>query len=475
MPWWAPRSLRLRLALWFALVSAALLGAIGVYLYQSLARELAWRDDIALAGRIERMRALVDDSASIEALRRRPQLYANMLGNRGDALWMLDAKGRPLIDVNPGGLPLPSLPAAPAMRLVAVAGGPAARLAWVDVGQGSHRFTLVAARMLAERERMLASYRMTLAAALAAGALLSFVLGWLISQRALRPVRRLAERAAAVEVRQLQKLTVGLAPGPAQEVQELQQLGAALDQMLGRLAQGFAQLSRFSEDLAHEMRTPLHNLMGHTEHALRRRRGADEYEQLLTSNLEDYERLSRMIDSMLFLARSEQPASSVAREAIDLAGLCAQVAGYFEGMAEERDIGIAVHASGTLLADRGLVRRALANLLANALRYGDAGGSVTVDTCSDGGTVHIAVHNTGAPIAAAHLPHLFERFYRCDPARSQGGDSGGLGLAIVASIMHLHGGQARAESGATGNRFVLSFPQPEGRAPRDSASIASPA
>jgi two-component system, OmpR family, heavy metal sensor histidine kinase CusS len=456
----APRSLSLRLALWFALVSATLLGAIGVYLYQSLASELAWRDDIALAGRIERMRALVDDSASIEALRRRPQLYANMLGNRDNALWMLDDQGHLLIDVNPGGLPLPSLPAAPTIRLTDVDAAQAARLAWVDVWQGSHRFTLVAGKILAERERMLASYRVTLAAALAGGALLSFVLGWMISQRALLPVRTMAERAAAVDVRRLQqKVAVRLTPARVQEVQELQQLGAALDQMLRRLADGFVQLSRFSEDMAHEMRTPLHNLMGHTEHALRKRRGADEYEQLLASNLEEYERLARMIDSMLFLARSEQPASSVTRETIDLAGLCTQLADYFDGVAQERGITVVVHAAGELVADRALVRRALANLLANALRYGDAAGTVTLNTCVDGETVSIAVHNTGAPISAAHLPHLFERFYRCDPARSQGGDSGGLGLAIVASIMHLHGGEARAESGDVGNRFILSFPQ----------------
>nr|WP_307732164.1 heavy metal sensor histidine kinase [Massilia aurea] len=317
--------------------------------------------------------------------------------------------------------------------------------------------------MLVERERMLASYRMTLGAALAGGALLSFVLGWLISQRALRPVRLMAQQAAAVDVRRLQQnVAVKLTPAPLKETQELQQLGAALDQMLTRLADGFVQLSRFSEDLAHEMRTPLHNLMGHTEHALRKRRSVDDYEQLLASNLEEYERLARMIDSMLFLARSEQPASGVTLETIDLAELCTQLVDYFEGVAEERGISVVVHAAGELVADRALVRRALANLLANALRYGAAEGTVTIYTSADSGMVSIAVHNTGAPIPVVHLPHVFERFYRCDPARSQGGDSGGLGLAIVASIMHLHGGEARVESDDTGNRFTLLFPQSDG-------------
>lgn len=452
-----PRSLRMRLALWFALVSFVLLGAIGVYLYRALAAELAWRDDIALAGRIERMRALVDDSDGIDTLRRRPRLYANMLGNRDDALWMLDARGARLIDVNPGRLPLPPLPAAATLKLADVGTGAAmARLAWIDVEQGGRRFTLVAARLLAERARMLASYRMTLGAALAAGALLSALAGWWISARALRPLQRLAARTAAVDVRGLGQ---HVADVPAHEVQELRQLGAALDQMLARLAEGFAQLSRFSEDLAHEMRTPLHNLMGHTEYALRKRRGIDEYEQLLASNQEEYERLARMIDSMLFLARAEHPVGALHREAIDLAELCAQLADYFEGIAEERSVTMTVLAGGVLVADRALVRRALANLLANALRHGAAGGAVKIETRVAEGHVEIAVHDNGKPIDALHLPHLFERFYRCDPSRSQGGATGGLGLAIVASIMQLHGGAARADSGMDGNRFVLSFPR----------------
>jgi two-component system heavy metal sensor histidine kinase CusS len=166
-----------------------------------------------------------------------------------------------------------------------------------------------------------------------------------------------------------------------------------------------------------------------------------------------------MVDSMLFLARAEHPASSVARDPIDLAELSAQLADYFEGVAEERGITIELRASGILVADQALVRRALANLLANALRYGDAGGSVSIETQVSPAQIDIAIQNSGASIDPVHLPHLFERFYRCDPARANSGDSGGLGLAIVASIMQLHGGAVRAEGAEGGNRFVLSFPR----------------
>ena len=461
----APGSISLRLALWFALASALVLGVIGVYLYQSLEREIAWRDDAALAGRVDRMRALVDDSAGIDALRSKPQLYGNMLGNRDSVLWLLDANGGRLIDINPPRLPVPSLPASQQIRLADAAHGPAARLAWVDVEQGGRRFTLVAGKLRAERDQILATYRRTLAIALAFGAALCFGLGWLISRHSLRPVRQLAARAAAIDVRRLHE-RLG---DPGSELRELRGLSAALDLMLERLASGFAQLSRFSEDLAHEMRTPLSNLMGHTQQTLRKARSIHEYEELLASNQEEYERLARMIDSMLFLARSEHTGAAITPEPIDMQAMAAQLADYFEGMAEERGMAFALEASGTVYADRALVQRALANLLANALRYGEANSTVTISARQHGGVMDIAVSNHGQAIAEAHLPHLFERFYRCDPARSKPGDSGGLGLAIVRSIMQLHGGSVSVSSDAAGTRFVLRFPEPVA-APIDAAT-----
>lgn len=447
-----PRALSLRLALLFALVGVLLLGAIGFYLYASLEREIAWRDDQALLGRLERMRGLLDDSASIAALRQRPQLYGNMLGNRDSLLWILDAEGRALIEVNPAQLALPRLTASPQVRLADSADG-TARLAWLQVPGDADALTLVAGKLLAEREQMLAAYRLKLWLALAVGALLAFLLGWALSQHALRPLRRLAARAEAIDA---QHLHLRLAGG--EQVSELRGLSVALDRMLARLEDGFAQLSRFSEDLAHEMRTPLGNLMGQTQQALRQPRSSEEYENLLASCLEEYERLARMIDSMLFLARSEQPQTQVCREAVDLAALADQLCEYFEGMAEERELRLLNHAQGSLQADAQLLRRALANLLANALRHATPGTAVSIYSQQTATALEIAVHNAGEPIGAEHLPRLFERFYRCDPSRAQPGDTGGLGLAIVRSIMQLHGGSVRVSSDAEGTRFILVFP-----------------
>ena len=444
-----PRSLSLRLALAFALVAVVLLGAIGLYLYRSLEREIVWRDDQALLGRLERMQALLDDSASIDALRQRPQLYENMLGNRESLLWLLDAQGRALIEINPARLPIPTLPAGDAAALTDTDG---ARLAWRRL-PGEAGLTLVAGRLLAEREQMLAAYRVKLWWALSLGALLASVLGWLISRRALRPVRQLTRQALAIDVQHLHlRLDDSTVPN------ELEPLRVALNQMLARLEQGFARLSRFSEDLAHEMRTPLGNLMGQTQQLLHRARAAEDYQALLASNQEEYERLARMIDNMLFLARAEQPAAAIERQRFALPALVEQLCDYFEGVAEDRGIQLLDETEGELCGDPELIRRALANLLANALRYGASDSPVRIVSGSEDGWRSVSVINLGPAIPAEHLPRLFDRFYRCDPSRAEPGDSGGLGLAIVRSIMQLHGGEVEVSSDAQATVFTLRLP-----------------
>ena len=447
-----PRSLSLRLALMFALVGTLLLGAIGFYLYQSLEREIAWRDDQALLGRLERMRALLDDSDSIEALRERPQLYANMLGNRDNLLWVLGSDGQPLIEINPARLAIPHLPLDHDPQLDDF--NTEARLAWMHIARPGGALTLIAGRLLAEREQMLAAYRMKLWLALATGALLAFLLGWLVSERGLRPVRQLTRRALAIDVQHLH-----LRIEDAGELSELRELSDALNQMLARLEAGFSQLSRFSEDLAHEMRTPLGNLMGQTQQALRRVRSLDDYQSLLASNQEEYERLARMINNMLFLARTEQADAVVDVQTIELAEAVDQLGDYFEGIADEHGMRLLNEAAGQVRADPELLRRALANLIANALRYGEAGTSVRVGSETAGDRVVISVTNIGPVIESEHLPRLFDRFYRCDPSRAQPGDSGGLGLAIVRSIMLVHGGEVRVTSDTSETCFALVFPR----------------
>lgn len=198
--------------------------------------------------------------------------------------------------------------------------------------------------------------------------------------------------------------------------------------------------------------------MGHTEHSLRRPRSTEEYETLLASQLEEYQRLARMVDSMLFLARTEQPQAQIRLTSISLPSLVAQLCDYFEGMAEEASMALVNRTEGAVRADEELLRRALANLLANARRYGASGLPITISSGRTEKGVFLSVHNKGPAIASEHLPRLFDRFYRCDPSRTNSGDTGGLGLAIVDSIMQLHGGEVSVHSDDNGTTFTLRFP-----------------
>ncbi|MGO4998119.1 heavy metal sensor histidine kinase [Oceanisphaera sp. W20_SRM_FM3] len=465
-------SLSFRLALMFALVSTCLLGGIGFYLNYSLQRELAWRDDQSLLGRLEHIQALLGESQSVTELQSRPQLYANMLGNQDSLLWVLDGEGKALISVNPSQLPLPRLSESHEAQLGFDA-QQQARLAWRYTELDGQSLLLIAGKLLAPREQMLTAYRLKLLITLAVGALLAFALGAVVSRRGLQPVRTLARQAESIDVRRLH-LRLAQADLP----EELQGLAHSLNQMLARLEVGFGQLSRFSEDLAHEIRTPLSNLMGQTEHTLRKERPLSEYEVLLGSHQEEYERLSRMVDSMLFLARTEQPQASIQQTWVDLNELIEQLCEYFEGMAEEADMALlnevglfnkGAEAKRTLTservlepvkvwADEDLLRRALANLLSNALRYGAKGQPIRISCAQQNQQLVIQVSNQGIVIEPSQLALLFERFYRCDPSRANRGQTGGLGLSIVRSIMQLHQGEVRVESDAQSTRFMLAFP-----------------
>ena len=186
----------------------------------------------------------------------------------------------------------------------------------------------------------------------------------------------------------------------------------------------------------------------------------EDYEHLLDSQQEEYERVARMIDNMLFLARAEKHDSALQLESVDLEKLSQQLSGYFEGMAQERGMRIETTAHGYLTADNALVRRALANLVANAIRYGQANTIVTLRCNTQTPKwLDIEVLNQGAAIGGEHLPRIFDRFYRCDASRSHPDDSGGLGLAIVHSIMLMHGGEVLVSSSTESTQFTLRFPR----------------
>tara|TARA_R110001599_G_scaffold42551_15_gene128201 strand:- start:17374 stop:18741 length:1368 start_codon:yes stop_codon:yes gene_type:complete len=447
------RSLSLRLGLAFALVGTLLLGSIGLYLYQSLQREIAWRDDQALLGRLERVQLLLENSPDLTAPTDRPELYANMLGNTQHFLWVLDVDDHRLVSINPTDLPMPEL-SATVEPVFHQDEDQTYRLVTQQIRVNDRALTLIAGHLLSERQLMLGAYRSNLIRVLSAGSLLAFLLGFWISQRGLRPLRRLALQAGAIDSQHLH-----LRLHTDSRYNELDSLVSSFNQALERLEEGFEQLSRFSGDLAHEMRTPLNNLIGQTQQSLSLPRSSEQYEQLLESNLEEFERLARMIDSLLFLARCVQPKQNLQRYSTELDAAVARLCDYFEGMADEQQLILVNQCNGTVMVDPDMLTRALANLIANAIRYAEAGTAISIASRAEATHTIISVHNCGPGIEPEHLPRLFERFYRADPSRSQPGDSGGLGLAIVEAIMGQHGGFVRVSNVDDGVCFELHFPE----------------
>ncbi|TNC00737.1 heavy metal sensor histidine kinase [Pseudomonas jessenii] len=455
------RSIAWRLALAFAVVCALVLSAIGVFLYRSLDSEIAYRDDLALLGRLEQVRALLADSDSLGALQARPRLYQNMLGNLDSLLLVRRADGSNVIAINPRQRELPPLNAiareqTPQRRDVltwqAPDGAELALLSGEAQGPNGEPLTVIAGKVLTEREQMLASYRLRLYLAVGLGALLAFALGLVLLRRGLQPLRQLSAAVRGIDLRSLdQRLPASGTPA------ELLEPVQAINGMLARLDDSVQRLSQFSADLAHEIRTPLHTLLASNGQALNHPRSTAEYQELLASNMEEFERLKRMAENLMFLARAEQAERALDLRTLELHEVGNELCDYFEALADDRNIRLENALHGELLADQQLLQRALGNLLANAVRHADESTLISLRRRDEPGVCWLQIHNHGPVIAPEHLGKLFDRFYRVDPSRTQPGDSGGLGLAIVQSIMLLHGGQVRVSSDASGTVFELGF------------------
>lgn len=288
----------------------------------------------------------------------------------------------------------------------------------------------------------------------AAAALLTGLLGWYAARRGLAPLRGMRNQVAAITSHKLdRRLPVEAVPV------ELASLATTLNDMLQRLEDAFRRLSDFSSDLAHELRTPINNLMMQTQVALSRTRDAAAYREILESNAEEYERLTRMISDMLFLAKAEHGLAVVMPEHVDLAGEVRGLFEFYDALAEEKGIRLQLAGAGCIRGDRLMLRRALSNLLSNALRYTPHAERITVTLAADGVAVVVTVENPGATIPPQQLSRLFDRFYRADLARYHvEGDGAGLGLAITWAIVQAHRGTIAVTSEAGLTRFSIRLP-----------------
>jgi two-component system heavy metal sensor histidine kinase CusS len=458
------KSITLRLTLLFGAGSAAVLFGLGMVITSSVESHFLEMDADELHGRLELVRHLLSTVQSPDDLGALPQrLDDALIGRSGLAIAVIDPKARTLFAMGAGipasvwQGPMARLPdQQPAVTMwqldghtyrgivatvsLSVPGDPAARIAiGVDI---------------APHVQFLEVFRKTLWISIGLAVACTALLGWLAASRGLRPVHEMARVAQGISASRLQ----GRIDAMTQPV-ELTELVHAFNGMLGRLQDSFARLSDFSSDLAHELRTPVSNLMTQTQVALSKARSTEAYRETLYSNLEEFNRLARMIADMLLLAKADHGLMIPSHEAVNLAAEVQGLFEFYEALAEESGISLQLSGSADAVGDTLMLRRALSNLISNAIRHTPKGGAVRVAVGQGSeNEVEVEIRNPGAAIPPEHLDRIFDRFYRIEPSRQKNTEGAGLGLAITKSIVEAHGGTIEVSSSVDGTSFTVVLP-----------------
>lgn len=327
---------------------------------------------------------------------------------------------------------------------------------WVELTGPIMRKRLVQIALDRSHDKMIiADYRRKMLSVLLGGLLLSATLGFLMAKGGLKPLSNIGKK-----IRNITPDHLSTRVSSAEWPPEIALLAHTFDLMLERLERSFASLSQFSADLAHEIRTPIHNLRGETEVALEKPRTPEEYQSVLQSSLEEYERLTRVIENLLFLARSDTRNTEMRPARLNVRQEIEELTGYFEAIAEEKGITVSVSGNALVMADPVLFRRALTNLLSNAFQYTEKDGHITFTVTAAGPSVQIAVGDNGIGIEHEELHKVFSRFFRSRRARALRPEGTGLGLSIVKAIMDLHSGDITIKSiPGQGTTVTLIFPR----------------
>ena len=451
-----------RLALLYTVLSTVVLCAAGFFLYWTLVQSLRSEEQSTLADKIAVLRQILrerpEDRNALEeeiewesAARRQAVYYARLI-----------LRGRTIVE-SPGFHSL--LPSNAVFPLAGSLDQSIGKITEFQTSQGA-TFLLTAADVngappnekyryeialdVSNEQRLLADYKGKLLIALALAAAISALLSTWIAHRGVRPIREITSAAQAITASALsERISTQIWP------RELATLAAEFDRMLERLEDSFERLSRFSSNIAHELRTPISNLMGGTEVALGRSLTTQQYREVLASSLEEYQRLSHLIDSLLFLARAETANIEIHQSNFAADESISAVMEFYEPLAKESQIELASTGRVRVRGDEPLFRRAISNLLSNALRHVSPGGTVMIEARSEPAEVIVAVKDDGSGVAPSDLPKLFDRFYRGQNSRN----GVGLGLSIVKSIMSLHHGTVEVTSELEkGTTVILRFP-----------------
>ncbi|MGC2399408.1 MAG: heavy metal sensor histidine kinase [Acidobacteriaceae bacterium] len=462
------RTLAFRLAAGYALAGLILIILATTSLYLVLLSELEKNTELFLGDKLHVLRTMLRERPDDEdALREEVELETAARRYEHFYICLLDERNKPLL-TTPGmtealdlaqlarrtrGRPDVSIP------MQGRRGQPfRVTSAFARVGSPpTHTDTILIAIDVSQQEAFLARFRLGFWVILAGTLAIFPLVGYQIARQGIRPMEEMAAMARRISSTHLGERI--LAEGYPFE---LASLAGTFNQMLDRLEDSFDRISRFSADIAHDLRTPVNNIRGEAEVALARARSIDEYRDVLESSLEEAVRLSDLIGKLLFLARAESPLMHLRRERVDVAELLDGVREYYEASAADRGVSLTTRFDDEPViaeVDRTLMQRAVGNLVSNAVAHTLSGGSVVISTSSQSAVVRIEVSDTGIGIPSEALPRVFDRFFRVDPSRAQVSGGTGLGLAIVQGIMQLHGGKVEIVSQpGKGTRVILTVP-----------------
>ncbi len=456
-------SITLRLVILFTIAATLLLLATMAASYGFVVQHINRDNDRFLLDKLTALRADLEEDVG-------PQYLGEDLlssgGDDGSSYWVrvYDPMGQMVAETQHMGSRLPARifpvhSTLPAERPHGVryrdGMGNAFALVTASATVGRANFTLQVAQDRTVDERFAAHFGLLLTAMLGCAVLACAGISSLLTRRALRPLKRMAESAERVGATHLNERVP--ATGWPREVQPL---AIGFNRMLERLENSFTRLSQFSADLAHELRTPIAILRGEAEGALIRARTPDQYRDVIESSLEEFHRLSRLIDNLLFLARAEATVT-LTKRSFDGGPAIEKIREFYEAVSQEQGVEIRCEGEAEVYAEPTLFRRSLLNLISNSLRFTPSGGTISISLTRRKSGADISVADTGCGIASNHVDKVFDRFFRGDAARTSEGT--GLGLAIVKSIMEIHKGSVSIKSDLDrGTVVTLTFPDLSG-------------
>jgi heavy metal sensor kinase len=452
-------SIRVRLTLWYVALLAVILLAFSGVLYVSLSRSLRQEMDLTLSTEAERLVAAMDFENGSPHLGEGPD---NL--RIGTVAALYDSSGNRLLAYDPRQR-LPSLPQAlsqaarggQTFETAPIQDGTQWRVLTTPVSENAVQVGILqVGRPVAEVDATLRQLAVLLGLAVPLTLLVASAGGLFLAGRALNPIDRITRAASVIGA---DDLTRRLNFRGSRD--EVGRLATTFDRMLDRLDRSFRRQRQFTADASHELRTPLTMLASQIDVALERDRTPADYQDLLRSLREDAARMSQLVGELLTLARADAGQQLLTTERLDLGELVRSVVQAMQPLAAERGVQLVeeVRPSVAVSGDQMRLTQLLINLVDNALRHTPPAGRVVVSVSEQGGRAALRVQDTGAGISAEHLPHVFERFYRADPARARADGGSGLGLAIGQWIAQAHGGQiAVASELGRGSTFTVELP-----------------